>query len=312
MKAAIIKEQNTIPTLGNFKNPENKDKFKIVNVTATALSNFSKSSSMGKHYSSTNEFPLIAGTDGVGTLEDGTRIYFGKTEKPYGSIAEQTLVNEKLILPIPDNLDDVTAAAIANPGMSSWAALKYRAQIKAGQVVLINGATGVAGSLAIKVARELGAKKVFISGRNEDNLKKLDAEGYAVIGNNFENDLNKILSDNSIDIVLDYLWGESSLSIMKLIATASSGKPTKFVSIGTASGETEINLPSTLLRSSMIEILGSGVRSVSMKVLFMSISELFDWAGNNNITVPTSKFSIEQIEEAWSAPNNPRAVIVVK
>ena len=72
----------------------------------------------------------------------------------------------RIALPLPDGLDDVTAAAIANPGMSSWAAYRERAHLKAGETVLVNGATGTAGRLAVQIAKHLGAKKVIATGRS--------------------------------------------------------------------------------------------------------------------------------------------------
>ena len=81
----------------------------------------------------------------MGRLIDGVRVYFLLPRAPYGAFAEETVVSAQQCLPVPDDLDDVTAAAIANPGMSSWAALIDRARFAAGETVLVNGATGTAG-----------------------------------------------------------------------------------------------------------------------------------------------------------------------
>lgn len=156
MKAAIVKVKGTIPVMGHFDSPVGTEGLVIINVTTTALSRVSKFRSMGMHYSSEDNFPIVAGIDGVGTLKDGSRVYFALPTAPYGSLAEQTIVNEKLTVRLPDGIDDLTAAAIANPAMSSWAALVFRADFKSGQTVLINGATGTSGSLAVQIAKGLG------------------------------------------------------------------------------------------------------------------------------------------------------------
>ena len=78
---------------------------------------------------------------------------------------------------LPDGLDDVTAAAVANPGMSSWAALTARAKLVPGETVLINGATGSAGRLAVQIAKHLGAKKVIVTGRSSSRLDALPVLG---------------------------------------------------------------------------------------------------------------------------------------
>ncbi|KRN98005.1 quinone oxidoreductase family protein [Companilactobacillus kimchiensis] len=317
MKAAIVTEAGVMPTYSTFKEPKETEEELKVNVKASALSNLTKMRALGKHYSSTQTFPIVAGTDGVGTLGDGTRVYFAMPTAPFGSLAEQTLVNKHLIVPIPDELDDVTAAAIANPGMSSWGALVGRAKFQAGQTVLINGATGSAGSLAVKIAYHLGAKKVIVAGRNAEKLAKLGADVAVSFdmtaengAQNFETKLAPYFQEG-IDVVLDYLWGDSALAIMLAGAEAGGDHTTKFISIGAASGQPEISLPSAVLRSSKIEILGSGVKSVSMKNLLIAIKGVFDWAAADKITIPTTTYDLKNIAEAWKAPLTPRAVIKV-
>lgn len=318
MKAAIVTKAGTNPVYSTFKEPKNTaDELKI-NVTAAALTNLTKIRALGNHYSSTQSFPIIAGTDGVGTTNEGKRVYFAMPTAPFGALAQQTIVNKHLIVPIPKELDDITAAAIANPGMSSWVALVSRAHFKAGQTVLINGATGSAGSLAVKIAYHLGAKKVIAAGRNAEKLSKLGADATVPFDmttkdgiDQFEKDLDPYFKEG-IDVVLDYLWGDSALSIMTAIAKAGNRNKSRFVSIGAASGQKDINLPSSLLRSSTIEILGSGVRSASMPELLASIKGVFEFAAAENISIPVKTYPLENIESAWNAPTEPRVVVEVK
>jgi len=316
MKAVIIKEKGTEPTYSTFKEPVTSCDNVVINVTASALSNLTKMRAMGKHYSSDTIYPNVVGTDGVGIL-NGKRVYFVATNAPFGTLAEKTLINKNLIVPLPDGIDDETATAIANPGMSSWAALVSRANFKVGQTVLINGATGTAGSLAVKIAYHLGAKKVIVTGRNLEKLNKLNADSAIAFDvtsadgiNQFTNDLTKECQDG-IDVVLDYLWGDSALAIMTAIAKFSKNNGTKFVSIGAASGQADIALPSAILRSSKIELLGSGVRSVSMEQLLSAIGEVFEWVAKKNVTMDINKFNISEITEAWKAPLTPRVVVKV-
>ena len=170
MKAAIVKAPKTSPVYGDFADPVARDGYAIVRVKASALSQFTKSRASGSHYSSDGAFPSVAGTDGVGFTEDGTRVYFGFPETPFGSLAERSLVSAQRCILLPNELDDVTAAAIANPGMSAWAALIERAHLQPGETVLVNGATGTAGRIAVQLAKYLGASKVIATGRNEAEL----------------------------------------------------------------------------------------------------------------------------------------------
>jgi len=86
------------------------------------------------------------------------------------------------LIPLPDGIEDAQAAAIANPGMSGWVALKERAGLKAGETVLILGATGVAGQLAIQTARLMGAKRVIGVGRNVEAIAAADVDAVIALG----------------------------------------------------------------------------------------------------------------------------------
>jgi NADPH:quinone reductase-like Zn-dependent oxidoreductase len=122
MKAAIVRAAGQPPIYENFPEPQPASDERHIRVTAASISQVVRSRAAGTHYSSTEEFPFVVGVDGVGRLDDGSRVYFALPRPPYGTMAEQTVVPAGQCLPLPDDLDDITAAAIANPGMSSWAA----------------------------------------------------------------------------------------------------------------------------------------------------------------------------------------------
>jgi NADPH:quinone reductase-like Zn-dependent oxidoreductase len=121
-------------------------------------------------------FPIGVGIDGVGRLDDGGRVHFFLPKAPYGSMAEKVVVPSSQCTTVPDGLD-VTAAAIAIPAMSSWVALKDRANFAVGETVLVNGATGTSGRLAVQVAKYLGAKKVIATGRQAATLQSIKPLG---------------------------------------------------------------------------------------------------------------------------------------
>lgn len=173
MKAAIITAAGKVPVYGDFNEPVAGKGQELITVSASALSQFSKSRSSGSHYSSSGKYPSVAGADGVGRTATGRRVYFALPEAPYGALAEKSLVSSKHCVVVSDGLDDVTAAAIANPGMSAWAALVERAHLQPGETVLVNGATGTAGRIAVQLAKYLGAGKIIGTGRNESELAEL-------------------------------------------------------------------------------------------------------------------------------------------
>lgn len=323
MKAAIIPAAGAPPVFGEFREPEATDGKVVVNVSASALSHLSKMRSSGAHYSSEGVFPSVPGVDGTGTTQDGRRVYFALPETPFGALAEQSLVDQKLCIPLPDGLDDVTAAAIANPGMSAWAALVERAKFVRGETVLINGATGSAGSMAVQIAKYLGVGRILVSGRNAEKLEALrkfgadEAIPFTIDADHpegadaFEQALKPHFR-NDIDVVLDYLWGGSARAIIASVArNVEDGHRVRFVQIGSASGENSIDLPAAALRSSAIELMGSGLKSVPMNKLMEGIAHVFEGAAVGAFQIAIATLPLEKIAEAWQAPGEPRMVVTI-
>jgi len=317
MKAAIVVQAGKPPIYGDFREPAPANGEVRVTVNAAALSNVVKSRASGKHYSTSGEIPFVAGIDGVGHLNDGRRVYFALPKAPFGSMAEKTVVRPSQCVFLPDDLDTVTAAAIANPGMSAWAALKERARLMAGETVLVNGATGTAGRLAVQISKYMGAKKVVATGRNAEALKTLLALGADVTiplgdgGDLFEDALKEQFG-GGIDVVLDYLWGPSAERILS--AGAKAGKdavPLRFVHIGSVSAQ-DITLPSAALRSSAITLMGSGMGSISLVNMVKSIDELIQAAVPGGFEIATQTFPLSEVEHVWApAERTPRAVFQI-
>ena len=149
----------------------------LVHVHAAALKPVDKQLASGSHYASARELPFVCGTDGVGHLDDGQRVFFGGTRSPYGAMAQRTVVRKAFTFPVPEGLSDEIAAALPNPGVSAWLSLAFRAKLAPGENVLILGATGVTGKLAIQIAKLLGAARVVAAGRNPESLSTLHQLG---------------------------------------------------------------------------------------------------------------------------------------
>jgi NADPH:quinone reductase-like Zn-dependent oxidoreductase len=305
MKAAIVTELGKPPAYGDFSEPTARPGEKLIRVSTAALSQLTRGRASGRHYSSSGSLPFVVGVDGVGVDESGKRIYFALPSAPYGSMAEKTLVRASHCVEVPNGLDDVKAAAMANPGMSSWAALTERAKFQSGETVLINGATGTSGRLAVQIAKYRGAKKIIATGRNLEVLNSLRSLGADVVipltGNQEElNDaLRKQFQDSPIDVVLDYIWGKSAEQILLTGAKYSQeGFPIRFIQIGTVSGA-DIQLPGAVLRSSAIQLMGSGMGSISLERLVASVGEVFKAAVHANFRMDSEVFPLSKVESAW-------------
>jgi NADPH:quinone reductase-like Zn-dependent oxidoreductase len=312
MKAAIVQEAGKGPAYGDFREPEPHAGQEIIAVSAAALSHFTKARASGAHYSSDGVFPAVVGSEGVGITQEGRRVYFVLPESPFGAMADKTVVRPARCVAIPDEVDDFTAAAIANPGMSSWAALAERAQLRRGETVLVNGATGIAGRLAVQIAKYMGAGKVIATGRDANALDELESIGAdAVIpfrltasnpdgAKQYEKTLKEQFS-MGVDIVLDYLWGKSAETL--IIAAAKAGKeavPVRFVHIGGASLE-DVQLPGAALRSSAIVLIGSGVNSVPFPNLLAAVQSVFQAAVPANLKINIKTVPLALLEHFWNA-----------
>ncbi len=186
----------------------------LVDIKASVLENFDKGTVSGKHYSSNSlypQFPAVVGTDGIGMTADGKMVGFGKIRPPYGAFAEKAVA--AYTVPIPEGIDAVRASAMPRSTLTSLLPLKYSAKLQPGETVLVNGATGVSGRIAIQVAKMMGAGKVIATGRNERSLGLLPGLGADVVIDlkQGDGDLAKAFMEaggsNGIDVVVDFIWG---------------------------------------------------------------------------------------------------------
>jgi NADPH:quinone reductase-like Zn-dependent oxidoreductase len=289
MKAAVISSFEKPPHFADFAQPIPEHAEVIIKVTAAALHPVVKSIASGVHYTAGDTLPFIPGVDGVGKLADGTRVYFGMARSPYGTMAQKTVAYEQMCMPLPDNLDDIRASALYNPGLSSWLALTWRAQLIPGQTVLINGATGVAGRLAIQIAKHLGAGKIIVTGKNKQ----------ALIG---------------LNIIIDYLWGKPAETIIaalmqpKIIKTSDK---IRFIQLGDSAGST-LSLPAFALRSSGLELYGCGIGSAPLEQIIEAVPAFTEYIAQENVKVNTIAVPLYNIESVWqqTPPDGTRFVVV--
>ena len=316
MKAAIVERAGQAPVFGSFDDPVSAPGLSVVRVEAAAISHVTKGRASGTHYSADGGLPLVPGLDGVGVDESGRRVYFILPEAPYGAMAERSLVDTRRCIALPDALSDVDAAAMAIPGMSSWAALVERAHLRAGETVLVNGATGASGRLAIQVAKHLGAKKVVATGRNAAAFDELRALGADVtialtqerdaLAHAFEHEFSQ-----GVDVVLDYVWGPSAEAL--IVAGAKAGPEAvaiRYVQIGAMSGA-DIALPGAALRSSALQLMGSGIGSIPQQRILAAIRGVLEAAPGAGFKVSARALPLAGVATAWNAGDAQSRIVLV-
>ena len=309
MKAAVLSQLGKAPRYEDFAEPRANEGEALVRVRAAALKPIDRQLASGAHYATEQNLPLVCGTDGVGQLENGSRVFFGGSRPPYGAMAELTVVAAMRCLPLPDSIDDGKAAAIFNPGLSAYGALKWRAQIASGETVLVLGATGVTGKLAVQTAKLLGAGRVVAAGRHENVLKTLPELGADAIirldktGSELSEVFGREAGTAGFDIVIDYLWGPVTEALVGALTRKDFDAATsrvRLVQVGESAGAT-ISLPAATLRSSRLEILGAGSGSApaSREAWGEAIQWLLENVARGSLRIETEKVPLVEVESAW-------------
>jgi NADPH:quinone reductase-like Zn-dependent oxidoreductase len=315
MRAAVLHQTGQSPRLETFSDPVAEENEVLLTVLAASLKPIDKQLAAGTHFASPREFPVICGSDGVGRLADGSRIFFGGPRRPYGTFAERTAVHRTQCFPIPGTLDDVTAAAIPNPGVSAWLSLSHRAKLVAGESVLILGATGITGKLAVQIARILGASHVVAAGRNPEGLAALPALGADVtisLNQPRESLIEAFRRQNSekrFDVIIDYLWGPPTEALLAAITArefSASNSETRLVQVG-ESAAASIQLPAAALRSIALILMGTaGIPP--MDVLSTALNQVFAHAVKGDLRIETEQLRLSELETAWNRPTSRRIV----
>lgn len=309
MNAAVVHSFDAPPRYATFQDPVANEAEILLDVIAAGLHPVVRALASGSHYRSTAALPFIPGVDGVARRQDGTRVYFGMSRAPFGTFCERTVTSCTMCVGVPDGLDSATAAAIANPGMSSWAALTKRAGFMPGESLLVLGATGVAGQLAIQIAKHLGARRIVAAGRNRKALERilgLGADSIVPLDQDRESVISSIQSEwtnAGIDVVLDYVWGlpaEATLQALSKPRPRQSVSRVRFVQVGDTAGKT-IQLPAAVLRSSAIELLGSGFGSASINELFKAVVDFFQFAEKSQLKIDIKPVPLRDVEVLWGS-----------
>jgi NADPH:quinone reductase-like Zn-dependent oxidoreductase len=251
---------------------------------------------------------MIPGIDAVGRRADGTRVYFVSADDLIGTMAERALVDRRRAIELPDTVDVVRVAATMNPAMSAWVALRRRVELQPGQSVLVLGATGNAGTMAVQIAKRLGAGFVVGAGRDPDRLQALTLAGADAIvrltDDREATDRELANAAADVDVVIDYLWGEpAQRAIVALLqARSDRSRALDWIQIGAVAGPT-IELPSVALRSANLRMQGNGQGAVSPAAYLAELPSLVHEIDAGTIAVTGIERPLAEVEAAWGSPD---------
>lgn len=305
MKAAILHKTGTVPQYQDFPSPVAGGGHVVVRMKAASIKQLDLSKAAGTHYTGYAELPAAVGVDGVGMLPGGERVYaMGIT----GMMAEEAVIRSNGWTAVPEGLSDALAAALPNALIGSDAALLRRAHMAAGATVLVAGATGTTGMVAVQVAKLRGAARVIAVGRNAEMLERLKTLGADETISLVQDDaaiiaqLQEVYALSPIDTVLDYLWGHPLSLILEALSKVGIQRTVKVITIGQMAGAT-IALHSGILRSKKIELLGSGIGALSMEefghYLKADMPHMLYAAAEGKLEMDIEVLPLSDVAKAW-------------
>lgn len=296
MRAAVLREYG-VPQVGDFQEPTAEGPSQaLVEVLAAGVNPVDVAICAGRFYAGRPPLPSVAGREGVGLL-GGARVYFDAPIAPFGSMAERSLVDPGSVYPVPEGVEDGVAVALGISGLAAWLALTWRARLQAGEHVLVLGASGVLGQIAVQSAKLLGAARVVAAARSREGLDRclqLGADAAVRLGD--PDDLAGALAEAAegrIDVVLDPLFGEPLAAAMN---AASFGA--RLVQLGAGAGN-EAMLSSAAIRGKMLVLMGHTNFAAPPEVKREAYGQLTAAAARGALEVGVDPMPLEQVGAAW-------------
>lgn len=300
MKAAVLHEHGAPPRFDDFEEPVAGDAAVVVEVAAAGVHHLDLAKASGAFYTGPPPLPSVVGSDGVGRLADGRRVFFDETVPPYGSWAERALVMERSVVDVAEGVDDTVAAALGNSGPAAWLALEWRARLQPGETVVVLGAGGAVGNVAVQAAKLLGAGRVLAADRNPQRLERAverGADAAVVIGDGSDDaELGAALraaAGDGVDVVVDPLWGMPAAAAMR-----AARRGARHVQIGHSAGA-EATVPAPVVRAAALGILGFAVFHAPVEVRRDAYVRLARHAASGEIMVDVEPVPLSSVGSAW-------------
>lgn len=291
MRAAVLQAIGPPPRVTDFPDPTGDD---VVSVTLAGCNPVDLALAAGEM--GTPEVPKVVGKEGVGVTADGARVYFDSPPSPYGSWAGRTRVDPEKTYPVPDGLSDDLAVAMGIAGLAAWLPLTRHADVSAGQSVLVLGATGVVGAIAIQAARILGAGLVVGAGRDAEALAEVEmlgADATVQLGGDDDAAALRAEAGEGFDVVVDLVYGDPFLAALDATAVDAT-----LITVGQGAGGAPAIPFRKLVGRSHVGHLND---LMPPRILRQAYDELTSLAADGRIQVETTRYPLADAEAAWQA-----------
>lgn len=303
MRAALVREIGRPPELGEAPDPARGEGEALVEVLAVPLNPIDVNVAAGRFYGGSPPTPYVAGSEAVGVVREsvavppGTRVWAHVGTKRNGALAELLVVPDGLLVPLPDGTDPALAGALGVAGLAGWLPVAYRAPVREGETVLVLGATGTVGIVALQGARLLGAGRVVAAGRRPEALERARRLGADAIVSLEEDNLAGAFRDacggDGPSYVVDPLWGEPAVAAAQAAAPGA-----RLVNIGQSAGA-EAPFRSADVRGKQLEILGYSNFATPREVMDREYLRLLEHAATGEVQVEVETMPFERVAEAW-------------
>ena len=297
MRAAVISELGRPPEVADRPEPSGEAVYEI---SAVSLNPIDVNVGAGRYFGGHPELPFVPGCEGVGRAADGTRVYLfgdGLGLARDGLLAERAAAPADLGIPLPDSASDELAASCGIAGMAGWMPVAWRAPVREDDRVLVLGATGTVGLVAVQAAKLLGAGHVVAAGRNPERLQRAAELGADATVSLAEDDLVAAFKEAAGGAgpthIVDTLWGEP---VAAAIQAAAPGW--RLVQIGQSAGA-EATLASAAIRGKVGEIYGFTDFAVPRDEFREHYLRLVGHAAAGKIVLDLETYPLDRITEAW-------------
>jgi NADPH2:quinone reductase len=321
VRAAVLHEFGATPRCEEFPDPEPGPEDAVIEVRAVALEHIDRALATGGHYASRTtmpSLPAVVGTRGIGVRDDGVLVGFAGLRPPYGAMAERAVVPRAHGVPIPGGVDPAVAAAVPGSAVTALLPLRRGAGFEPGETVLVQGATGFSGRLAVQAARLLGAGRVVGSGRRAaglDSLRELGADAAIDLTRPDEEVVaafRREAGDAGYGVVLDYLWGRPTELLLRALVPddlAFGRRRTRLVQVGAGAGPT-VALAAEVLRTSGLRVMGAG-DALTAEAVGEATRQVWEWIAAGRLRAAIRRVTLDEVERAWLSPARDGSRVVV-
>ncbi|WP_315927568.1 zinc-binding alcohol dehydrogenase family protein [Mesorhizobium sp. SP-1A] len=294
MRAAILND-TAFPTFGDFRLPDLQNGEDIVTVSAAGINPIDLILARGR-LADPKRQQVVPGREGVGIFRK-RRVYFSSAGPVFGSMAELSTTTESRTIPVPDNVNDADAVAMGIAGLTAWLSLSKAASLHKGEHVLILGASGAVGMLAVQAARLLGAGRIIAAARTQSGLQKamevganegvLLQEGADIVAQ------YQAAAANRIDVVIDPIWGPFAIAALQ---AGSAG--VRMIQIGNSAGG-EASFNPAFMRMGEKKMIGFSSSSASQQERADAYGLLCRHKAAGEIRVEVETIPLSSVDEAW-------------